>query len=230
MGVRGLRGARAAAAATGTTIAALWMHLVGGAVMPGGLGVMKAWLLALTVAFVLVGSCLSTARLTAAVGAGQIVFHALFTLSSPGGHRAGHDAHTASAGSAGHEAVAVGTDLASLLWRGVAMSPRMAVSHAVATAVVVALVRHGERALRSSHDALARLALVIAPYLPWLQWRPNTVRCVMRPHAAPDLDRRPHSEWRPTHVRRRGPPSTTSASSTLRAWHLRAAVPPGAHH
>lgn len=120
------------------TFVALLSHVAGGGAMPGLLGIVVPWVLALAVSVTLAGRRLSAIRLALSVAISQFLFHVLFTVgaspvAAPTGHHAGAVEPAFLAVSAGATAPAN-----SIMWIG----------HAVAAVITIAALYRGERAVR----------------------------------------------------------------------------------
>lgn len=186
-----LRLLRGGVAASIATAVALGGHLAAGAAMPGWLGILVPWWLAVAVSTLLAGTRFSLARMGAAVLISQALFHGLFSAGTPGdpglalvdppgshlGHGAAHMAtqagHTASgaehaASGAGHAAhggdgIAAVADHAA---HGSHSDLQMLALHLLAALVTTVLLQHGESVLmRCAGLALSVLAVLAHPPL-----------------------------------------------------------------
>ena len=160
--IRGFVGASVA------TFVALASHVWVGGAMPGMLGIAVPWMLSLTLSTLLAGRRLSLMRLSAAVTASQLLFHALFVLGefTPTG---GFRPHVHGAGAL------VLTGEATL----VPQDAGMWLAHGAAAVVTIALLHRGERVLH----ALLAVASAIAA---WLR-RAVLVAGIARPSTPPRL-------------------------------------------
>jgi len=131
-------------------------HVAGGGAIPGQLGVVLALTFAGVSCVLLAGKTLSRVRLTVSVGLSQVAFHLLFGLgANPAGATvidtgAGHHHGAPVLELAGGAAAATLPMLAD---------PAMWLAHAVAAAVTIVVLRHGESAFWMLVE-LARTALV----------------------------------------------------------------------
>lgn len=199
--LRGPRVLRGVLAASVATFVALMSHLAGGGAMPGWVGVLVPWVLAVAVCTLLAGRTLSLWRVALAVAVSQFLFHGLFVL---GMFDAGATA-TLPAHHAHHAPVAltpVATDL-------VPSDTTMWVGHLVAAVVTVAALHRGERAVRGiltlAGDLIRtvrrRLATTLTGFLPQPR-RPVTGVAAGLVLVA--------LGWHPSSVARRGPPFALS--------------------
>lgn len=190
---------RGVAAASVATFVALLSHVAGGGAMPGPLGVVVPWVLAVMVCTLLAGRSLSLWRLALAVGLSQVIFHTLFVVGLVGGssqtetaHQHVHDLSAA----AGAASMAGGGHSDALMW----------VWHGIAALATVGVLYRGEHALRSLYtlasEVVATVRRHLTPSLP-TSWhgprflpRPMTVERVLAPLG-----------WSPDSVARRGPPA-----------------------
>ena len=149
-------------AASSVLIAAL-SHVAGGGANPGGLGVVLGLVFAFLASTALAGRRLSGPRLSIAVACSQFVFHVLFSLGAalPGQVVSAAAAGSGEAGSmlgmvmsGGHRATLPTFGGASPAAMGVLDASSMWAGHAVAAALTIALLLHGDRAFRT----LVRLA------------------------------------------------------------------------
>ncbi len=136
------------------TFTALLSHVVAGGTVPGPLGIVAPWMLALMVSTLLAGRALSAVRLGLSVAASQILFHTLFVMGSPMSGAASTMSHH------DHGTIAMSTDAANATASGgfvgaLCADPLMWTLHAVAAVVTIALLYRGERAARTLLD-LAR--------------------------------------------------------------------------
>ncbi|WP_454117996.1 hypothetical protein [Microbacterium lacticum] len=76
------RVARGAVVASVATFTALLSHVVAGGAVPGPLGILAPWLLALMASTLLAGRTLSLVRLGASVLVSQALFHTLFVMGA----------------------------------------------------------------------------------------------------------------------------------------------------
>lgn len=194
---RGPRVLRGLLAASIATFAALMSHLAGGGVLPGWLGIVVPWVLAVMICVALAGRTLSLVRLAVAVVLSQVLFHMLFVLglfvpsTAPATPTHQH-AHLVMSGSPALTGM-MHSDAGMWVWHGVA---------AIAT---TALLYRGERsARRLRHLAAAltravrrRVAVILTPVAPAVR-RP-AVLSVARRVVAP-------LGWSPASLTRRGPP------------------------
>lgn len=184
---------RGSIAATGATFVALLSHVSAGAAMPGPLGLIAPWILALAVCTVLVGRSWGPIRMTAAVLVSQAIFHVLFVLGTvtPSGvaqpeHQHGLMLMPMPAAAPSGASTALVPDAAMLL------------GHGVAAAATVLFLRHGERTVlalaRLVTSAFARLAVVFRASLPTVTPtvpRPRALVVQIRPtHADPSISPR----------------------------------------
>ncbi len=188
-----LRGLVAASLAIFVALAA---HVTSGGAMPGPLGILVPWILAVMVCTLLAGRRLSAVRLSVSVTVSQLLFHTLFVLgaitpsTTMGGHTHGMTM-TLPAGTPIAEAVLAD----SSMWLG----------HAIAAVVTVVALHRGERTLvrlcalsRELGSCLRRrLIIVFFPAPPFSGLR--------RSRIAAEDERLPDDPLR-TVVRRRGPP------------------------
>ncbi len=143
------RVARGAIVASVATFTALLSHVVAGGAVPGPLGILAPWLLALMASTLLAGRSLSFARLGASVVLSQALFHTLFVM--------GAVAPTAAMPAMSHHdhgAMSLGMDAASPapaagFLSALCADPAMWALHAIAAIVTVALLYRGERAARA---------------------------------------------------------------------------------
>lgn len=171
-----LRLVRGGTAASLVTLLALGGHLVGGGVMPSWLGVALPWWLSVTVCTVLAGTRFSLPRMGASVLSGQLLFHGLFVVGTPGdpgttlvappgshlghgqhgpsgtAHAAGHTGHGADgmAATAQHALHGSHSDLQMLLW------------HLVAGLVTTVLLHRGESVLLRCAGLVGAVFAVLA--------------------------------------------------------------------
>lgn len=136
---RGPRVLRGVLAASVATFVALLSHLVGGGAMPGWVGVVVPWILAVAVCTLLAGRTLSLWRLTFAVVASQFLFHGLFILGMFGA-----PAEPSAALLSHHLPASATTALPGLPQADLAMW----LGHAVAALVTTVFLYRGERAVR----------------------------------------------------------------------------------
>jgi hypothetical protein len=175
-----LRLLRGGVAASIATAVALGGHLAAGAAMPGWLGILVPWWLAVAVSTLLAGTRFSLARMGAAVLISQGLFHGLFSAGTPGdpglalvdppgshlGHGAAQAGHTASG--TGHTAhggdgIAAVADHAA---HGSHSDLQMLLLHLLAALVTTVLLQHGESVLmRCARLALSVLAVLAHPPL-----------------------------------------------------------------
>lgn len=172
MTVRGVRLMRGLAAAVSATSVAAFSHVIAGGPSPDAAIVFLSLALSGLVCTALTGRELSLWRLCTAVVLSQGLFHGLFTLdpsshamattAQPSGH-AGHSTqpmleHVVTAGAMDHSA------------------PTMGLAHAIAAALTIAVLRHGEvttvrliQALRLKLVPFLRLfqPLAVAPGAPF---------------------------------------------------------------
>ncbi|GAB2536922.1 hypothetical protein [Brachybacterium huguangmaarense] len=165
----GIRALRGAAAATLATLAALTGHLLGGAPLPGPVGILLPWALALPLCTLLAGRRANAVRTAVSVLASQVLFHLLFVtgtvapgatgLVDPPGRSLGHahggvlptgtvqqtgpTAHLAHGAASGH--LPSGSSSTDLLHD--ALGAPMAAFHLLAAAATILGLLHGERVL-----------------------------------------------------------------------------------
>lgn len=139
---RGHRLARAVSSASIATFAALVSHVLAGGTMPGWLGIIVPWALAVVVCVPLAGTRLPLVRLSAAVLVSQALFHTLFVLgAAPAVVAAGR---TAATSAHDHAAPVIASAPAPLAHHD---SAGMWLAHAAAAIATIALLHRGERAL-----------------------------------------------------------------------------------
>lgn len=197
---RSSRVLRGVAAASGATFFALMSHVAGGGAVPGLLGFVVPWILAVMVCTVLAGRALSLIRLTLAVTVSQALFHVLFVLgsaapggASPAGHH--HGAATLSI-AASSPASVVHTDTLMMLF------------HLLAAAVTVVVLHRAESAVRTLLSLSAQLRAWMRRIL--LRIASPAPPVPARPMVAADRPAIARSAPHLTVVLRRGPPLTTA--------------------
>lgn len=192
---RAPRVARGLVAASVATLTALLSHVAGGGAMPGWLGIVVPWMLSAALCVVFAGRRLSAVRLTLAVAASQLLFHALFVLGAVSGAGAAastHHHHHAASTLGPATTTAMAADAGMWMW------------HGVAALFTVAALHRGEQAayrlLELAHASVAwlrrrlRVTLPVARTLRPITLRGGVVTWFVR--AAPQRDSR----------LRRGPP------------------------
>lgn len=190
------RDARGPVVATLATGAALLSHVAAGGAVPGALGVLVPWALAVALSTALAGRRLALWRTVLSVGASQLLFHTLFVVGAPSG------AATAGHGHGGHGSTLPPRGTGTLPDLLVA-DPTMWLWHGGAATATVAALYGGERLvtrLRALADRAAAwlrpglptpVAVPVAPERPVVpDWSTGTVPA--RPEVSPS--------------RRRGPP------------------------
>ena len=190
---RVLRGLTAASVAT---FIALLSHVTAGGAVPGWVGVLVPWVLAVAACTLLAGRSLSFVRLAIAVGVSQFLFHGLFVLGfftpeattsavhiHPGMHVAG----------GGHVASAAHGDAVMWFW------------HVAAALVTVAALHRGEHAVRR---LLALAGEAVSAIRRRLVILTAVVAPAPRPLAGFDGEERVMAPlgWHPSSMVRRGPP------------------------
>ncbi|TQJ31709.1 hypothetical protein [Microbacterium sp. SLBN-146] len=193
---RGPRVARGLAAASIATFVALLSHIAAGGGLPGPVGVVVPWTLAVLICIALVGRRLSVWRLSLSVVVSQVLFHVLFVLgsgSAQGAAPLGHD-HGVGATALSSSGVAPG-DI------------EMWIAHVIAGVATIALLHRGELVFRALLDAGAELAVVfrtgfvgVSPHLR-VDDGPARLALVVDPAGLPPLG------WDPRSEPRRGPPA-----------------------
>ncbi|NCT90076.1 hypothetical protein GXB85_03780 [Cellulomonas sp. APG4] len=165
--------ARATAAAGLTTSVSLVAHLLAGGAMPGPLGVGVPLLLATSAGVVLARVRHDVLRLVATVGAGQLLFHLLFTLGAASGapaaaHGHGH-AH-------GHGTLAVTVPApVEAVGHAAHTSGTMALAHLAAMVVTVLALRRGEQACARLRALAARTVRLLVRAVGRVPVRPRPV-------------------------------------------------------
>jgi hypothetical protein len=165
---RGARVGRGGAIAGISVVIAAFSHVAGGGSNPGVLGVVLAMTFAVLSCIALAGRALSVGRLTLSVALSQFVFHLLFNLGAdlPVG-AASHGSvgmlGMVMSGGATQTLPSVGPGAAASVGGMDGMSDaRMWLGHAVAAALTIAVLLHGERAaLTLGRLAGARLARTV---------------------------------------------------------------------
>ena len=138
--LKALRGVIAAAVAT---FVALVSHVAAGAEMPGPLGILIPFALALPVTILLAGRSLSLLRLSVAVVISQALFHALFVFGTVDlVVHTGHAHH----GQAAELPAGPGTAHAHSLLDS---TPEMMLAHLAGAVVSIVALHSGERSLRA---------------------------------------------------------------------------------
>lgn len=148
------RVARGAVVASVATFTALLSHVVAGGAVPGPLGILAPWLLAL-MASTLLAVAPSLVRLGASVLVSQALFHTLFVMgaATPAATMPAMSHHDHGAMSMAMDAA--GTARTSGFLAALCADPAMWTLHAVAAVVTVALLYRGERVARAA-DARGR--------------------------------------------------------------------------
>ena len=174
MRARRIRVARGSAAAAAATFFAAFSHVVSGAEVPGLFALVAASVLAVFLCIALAGRTLSTWRLTASVVLSQLGYHLLFALvpASTGTITTGTGHHA--------DMVMMTTDATAHVHASA--SPAMWLGHALAAAVTIAALLHGERLFFALFDTLRlgvrvllvgiRVAPVPRPAMPDADWLP----------------------------------------------------------
>lgn len=140
MTTRWARLARGWLTASVAVFVAAFSHLVGGGSTPGLMGVALALAFAVPVSIALAGKSLSLVRLSVSVGFSQVLFHLLFGMGASGGPT------LTETGSPHHAAVSVVAAAPGVAAHGLAhLGPWMWVAHALAAAVTIVALRHGEK-------------------------------------------------------------------------------------
>jgi hypothetical protein len=179
-----LRLLRGGVAASIATAVALGGHLAAGAAMPGWLGILVPWWLAVAVSTLLAGTRFSLTRMGIAVLSSQALFHGLFSAGTPGdpglalvdppgshlGHGAAHaGGHSAGAATGPGHGAHAGDGIAAVAdhaAHGNHSDLRMLVLHLLAALVTTVLLQHGESVLmRCARLALAVLEVLAHPPL-----------------------------------------------------------------
>lgn len=196
---RAPRVARGSVAASVATFAALMSHVSAGGAIPGWVGVAVPWILSVMVCTVLAGRKLSALKLTVAVVASQLLFHALFVLGTV---PTGADAVMPGAHS---HAVMTLTPVSGATAPMMHAGPTMWFMHGIAAVLTVAALYRGERVVQDLRALAAE----------WTAWvRRRFVRGLPLPFLFPfarvATDTSPgwHVAAAPqlTLLRRRGPP------------------------
>ncbi|MEJ1090248.1 hypothetical protein [Microbacterium istanbulense] len=182
---------RGFAAATLAIFVALAGHVFAGGDVPGLIGVLVPWVLALMVCIVLAGRRLSVVRLSISVASSQFLFHALFVLGAitPNtqlGHVHGLPMSMPAAGA-------------------LVADPQMWTGHVAAALVTIAALHRGERMLVALRDLAGHT-------MAWLRGRLGVVLFAQRPSARRRLTFALVIDAVPLDVpvrllRRRGPPA-----------------------
>lgn len=235
--VRLLRGGTAATLATAV---ALGGHLAGGGAMPGWLGLLLPWWLAVAASTLLAGTRFSLPRMGAAVLVSQALFHGLFVAGTPGdptrtlvappGSHLGHDAdHPTTAHlvtsqvttsqvapHAGHGTGATrgGADgvvaLADHALHGSHADLRMLLLHVLAAVVTTLALQHGESVLMRCFGLALAALELLARPLLLLVLRLIVSELPSRP--CPEAPHLLHAQRAVlTPQRRRGPPVVLAA-------------------
>jgi hypothetical protein len=192
---RGPRVLRGLAAASIATFVALLSHVAAGGGLPGPIGILLPWLLAVLICIALAGRRLSVWRLGFSVVASQGLFHVLFVLGAgpvDGSATVGH-VH--------------GTRGMALESSGVAHGDiGMWIAHVIAGVATIALLHRGELAVRALVSAGAELAVVFTTRFVRNGFGHRTDAVRLRLPAAMTADRLRPLGWDPLAVARRGPP------------------------
>lgn len=122
------------------TFVALLSHVVAGGVLPGWVGIVVPWVLAVAVSTLLAGHSLSLWRLSLAVVASQFLFHWLFVLGLYGG-----ESSTGSPGLHDHHLTVSAVPVAA---GAVGVDVVMWAAHLAAALATIAVLYRGERAVR----------------------------------------------------------------------------------
>ncbi len=181
------------------TFVALLSHVAGGGAMPGWVGIVVPWVLAVAVSTLLAGRSLSLWRLSLAVIASQFLFHGLFVLGLLG-------PSSSTASSPGlHEHHAL-LDAAGPMTGMPSSDASMWVGHAVAAVATIALLYRGERVVRrllalavDVVDAMRRR--LVALTMAFVPVPRRLVRVGAPALVAASLG------WFPSSLARRGPPA-----------------------
>lgn len=194
---RSLRVVRGTVAAAFATFVALLSHVVGGAELPGAIGVVAPLVLSTAACVLLAGRRLSLVRLSLSVAVSQLLFHTLFVLGTT------HPAAAAS-GSGLHAAhlAPVRLDVATTLAHDAHAGQSMWLAHVSAGLVTVAVLHRAESLLRG----LSRLmALLLERLLP-APLRPATPSRAPRATAQPTAPAPRPLGFHPETTGLRGPP------------------------
>jgi hypothetical protein len=160
---RWMRVLRGTLAASFATFVAAFSHVLVGGAAPSAAGVAVTLALSSLLCIALSGRALSLWRTAVAVGASQMLFHALFSTMRVAGPMT--DVSPAVSGHAGHAGVAVDV-LAAPMAVSTGHSPSMWVAHAVAAVITVAAIRYAEKAFTAARDAASLfLAVLVAAVL-----------------------------------------------------------------
>lgn len=182
---------RGAITATVAIYVALAGHVFGGGDMPGPLGLIVPWVLALMVCTVFAGRRLSAVRLSVSVAVSQVLFHSLFVLGS-----------ITPATGLGH---VHGLPLTLPAPTEIIGSSPMWIGHALASVATIIALHRGERMLIGLRD-------LGASTMNWLRRRWGVVLFTQRPQRRAQrrcIAQRPRRTPTPVPlrtVRRRGPP------------------------
>lgn len=172
-------------------------HIAAGGGLPGPVGVVLPWILAVLICIAVAGRTLSVWRLSVSVVASQILFHALFVLGAgPGDGTA----------PTGHAHGARGMALES---SGVAQGDiGMWIAHVLAGVATIALLHRGELVVRALLSAGVELTIVFTTRFLGVTRSARADRESLRPPLiATPADLRPLG-WDLRSVARRGPPAT----------------------
>ena len=193
---RGPRALRGVLAASVASFVALLSHVAGGGAMPGWVGIVVPWVLAVTVCTLLAGRTLSLWRLSLAVIASQFLFHGLFILGMFGA-----PAEPSPALLSHHVAAAATTALPGLPQADLAMW----LGHALAAAATTAALYRGERAIRRLLSLAAQIVHAVRRRVAAFAVGITRVPRRTVPGAVDAHDLAPLG-WDPSSVARRGPP------------------------